>query len=210
MIKVLIADDHVIVREGLKSIFSNTYDITVAEEVGSGHEVLNKIIKNNYDIVLLDVNLPSNYGLDILVEIKKEKPKLPVLILSMHPEEQYGFQSIKAGASGYLSKNIKPDEIIRAIRRVLNNGTYLSLSLADKLAFSRHNNNKKALHKTLSRREYQIFLMIGSGKTVKKIADELYLSVKTVSNHRARILKKMVMKTNTELIYYAIKNKLVY
>lgn len=207
--KILIADDHVIVREGLKQIVAETSDMVVADEAGSGHEVLNKVLKNDYDVVVLDITMPGMNGVDILNQLKNQRPELPVLILSMHPEEQYAVRVLRAGASGYLTKESAPDELIAAIRKVSAGKKYVSSSLAEKLAFELETDTEKPLHETLSDREYQVMCMIASGKTVKEIAEELFLSVKTISTYRARILKKMIMKNNAELTYYAIKHGLV-
>jgi len=209
LIRILIADDHVIVREGLKQIVAETSDMVVADEAGSGHEVLNKVLKNDYDVVVLDITMPGMNGVDILNQLKNQRPELPVLILSMHPEEQYAVRVLRAGASGYLTKESAPDELIAAIRKVSAGKKYVSSSLAEKLAFELEIDTVKPLHETLSDREYQVMYMIASGKTVKKIAEEIFLSVKTVSTYRARILKKMKMKNNAELTYYAIKHGLV-
>lgn len=207
--KILIADDHVIVREGLKQIVAETSDMVVADEAGSGHEVLNKVLKNDYDVVVLDITMPGMNGVDILNHLKNQRPELPVLILSMHPEEQYAVRVLRAGASGYLTKESAPDELIAAIRKVSAGKKYVSSSLAEKLAFELETDTEKPLHETLSDREYQVMCMIASGKTVKEIAEELFLSVKTISTYRARILEKMKMKNNAELTYYAIKHGLV-
>ena len=209
MIKILIADDHVIVREGLKQIVAETSDMVVADEVGSGHEVLNKTLKNHYDVVVLDITMPGMNGVDILKQLKNQRPELPVLILSMHPEEQYAVRALRAGASGYLTKESASDELILAIRKVAKGRKYISSSLAEKLVFELEIDTEKPLHETLSDREYQVMCMIASGKTVKEIAEEIFLSVKTISTYRSRILEKMKMKNNAELTYYAVKHELV-
>lgn len=209
MIKVLVADDHTIVREGLKQILAETSDIVVSGEAANGQEILNKIFKNDYDVVLLDISMPGKSGLDILKDLKSIKPKLPVLILSMHPEEQYAVRVLKSGASGYLTKESAPDELITAIRKVSLGGKYVSSILAEKLAFNLEKDTKKPIHETLSDREFQVMCMISSGKVISEIAEELLLSVKTISTYRARILEKMKMKNNAEITYYAIKNGLV-
>ena len=209
MIKILIADDHVIVREGLKQIVAETSDMVVSDEAGSGHEVLNKVLKNDYDVLVLDITMPGRGGLDVLKQIKSQKPELPVLVLSVHPEEQYAVRTLKAGASGYLTKESAPDELIAAIRKVSVGKKYVSPSLAEKLVFELEIDTEKPLHEALSDREYQVMCMIASGKTVKEIAEELFLSVKTISTYRSRILEKMKMKNNAELTYYAIKHGLV-
>jgi len=209
MLKVFIADDHVIVREGLKQIVAETSDIVVAGEAGNGHEALNNILKNNYDVVILDISMPGINGLDVLKQLKSQKPKIPVLILSIHPEEHYAVRSLKAGASGYLTKESAPNELILAIRKISAGGKYVSSSLAEKLAFGLEVNAKKALYETLSDREYQVMCMIASGNTVKEIAEKLFLSPKTISTYRSRILGKTNMKHSAELTSYAIKLGLV-
>lgn len=209
MIKILIADDHTVVREGLKQIVAETSDMVVADEATSGHEALNKALKADYDIVVLDITMPGRGGLDILKQLRGEKPSLPILVLSMHPEEQYAVRCLKAGASGYLTKESASGELIRAIRRVSSGRKYITSSLAEKLAFDLEIDTRKPLHETLSDREYQVLCMIATGKTVGQISEKLFLSVKTVSTYRARILEKMDMKTNAELTYYAIKHGLV-
>jgi len=209
MIKILIADDHAIVREGLKQIVAETSDIVVADEASTGHEVLYKVRDNDYDVVVLDISMPGGDGLNILKQIKREIPKLAVLVLSMHPEEQYAVRVLKAGAAGYLTKESAPDELITAIRRVSTGRKYVSSSLAEKLALDLARDKEKARHETLSDREYQVMCMIASGKKVKEIAEELCLSVKTISTYRSRVLYKMRMKNNAELMHYAIKQGLV-
>ncbi len=208
MIRILVADDHPIVRKGLKQIIEETSDIIVEDEAGDGYEVLEKIQKNNFDIVLLDISMPGKNGLDVLKQIKTIKSNLHVLILSMHPEEQYAIRVLKAGASGYLTKESAPEELVKAIRKVANRGKYVSSSLAEKLVFDLSTGNKMA-HETLSDREFQVMCMIASGKTVSEVADELSLSVKTVSTYRARILDKMRLKNNAELTRYAFENNLI-
>jgi len=209
MIRILIADDHAIVREGLKQIISEIPDMIVADEASSGHEVLNKVFKNHYDVVVLDITMPGRGGLDVLKLIKAQKPKLPILVLSVHPEEQYAVRTLKAGASGYLTKESAPDELILAIRKISVGKKYVSSSLAEKLALELEIDVGKPIHETLSDREYQVMCMITSGRTAKDIAEELFLSEKTISTYRARILEKMKMKSNIELTHYAIKHGLV-
>lgn len=209
MIKILIADDHAIVREGLKQIVEETADMVVADEAASGHEVLEKVFYNTYDVVILDISMPGRNGVDILKQLKDHEPRLPILILSMHPEEQYAVRVLKAGAAGYLTKESAPDELVTAIRRVSTGRKYVSASLAEKLALDLERDTGKQCHEILSDREYQVMCMIASGKRVQDIAEELYLSVKTVSTYRSRILEKMKMKNNAELIHYAIKQGLV-
>jgi len=209
MIKVLIADDHAVVREGVKHILSEMPDMVIAGEAGRGQEVLEKVGKNEYDLILLDIAMPGRDGLEILKDLKLQKPKLPVLILSMFPEEQYALRALKSGASGYLTKDSIPDELIKAIQKIVRGGKYISSSFSEKMLFSFDSDAEKPLHETLSDREYQVMRMIASGKTLKEIADELALSVKTVSTYRSRILDKTGMKNNVELTHYAVKHRLV-
>ena len=209
MIKILVADDHAIVREGLKQIVRETSDMEVAGEAADGRQVFQMVANDDWDVVLLDIGMPGKSGIDILKELKAEKPGLPVLMLSMYPEEQYAVRALKAGASGYLTKESVPDELINAIRKVSAGGKYVSSSLAEKLAYDLEADAEKPLHETLSDREYQVMNMIAKGETLKDIADELCLSIKTISTYRSRILEKMRMKNNAELMHYAIKHELV-
>lgn len=209
MIKILIADDHPIVRKGLKQILAETPNIVVAGEANNGAEVLTKVLKNEYDMVLLDISMPGRDGIDTLKELKDLKPNLPVLILSIHSEDQYAMRVLRAGAYGYLTKESAPEELISAIRTVSLGRKYISPSVAEQLVFNLDNNAEKRPHDKLSDREYQVMHMIASGKTVKEISEDLSLSVKTISTYRARIFEKMKMKNIAELIRYAIKNGLV-
>jgi len=198
-----------VVREGLKQILSETPDIVVAGEASTAQEVLNEVWENDYDVVLLDISMPGRNGLDILKELKSVKPDVHVLVLSVHPEEQYAVRMLRAGASGYLTKESAPDELIAAIRKVSLGGKYVRSSLAERLAFNLGVDAEKPPHERLSDREYQVMCMIASGKTVNEIAGEILLSVKTISTYRSRMLKKMDMKNSAELIHYAIKHRLV-
>jgi len=209
MIKILIADDHAIVRKGLRQIVSDTSDIIVADEASTGSEVLDKVHDNDYDVVVLDISMPGGDGLNILKQIKKVKHKIPILVLSIHPEDQYAVRALKAGAAGYMTKESAPDELITAIRRVAGGRKYVSSQLAEKLALHLELNSEKKLHESLSDREYQVLCMIASGKSVKEIANEVCLSIKTISTYRTRILEKMQMKGNAALTHYAIKHGLV-
>lgn len=209
MIKILIADDHPVVRKGLKEIIEEIPDMAVRGEASTGQEALEKARKGDFDIVVLDISMPGGNGLDILKQLKDEKPELSVLVLSMYPEEQYAVRVLRAGASGYLTKESAPEELIAAIRKASKGGKYISSSLAEKLAFDLEIDVERPLHETLSDREYQVMCMIASGKTLKEIAEELFLSVKTISTYRSRILEKMKMKSNAELTHYAIKHRLV-
>lgn len=209
MIKILIADDHPVVRKGLKDIIQATSDMTVSGEASKGQEVLESVRKIDFDVVVLDIAMPGRSGLDILKELKRGKPELPVLILSIHPEEQYAVRVLKAGASGYLTKDSAPDELITAILKVSRGKKYISASLAEKLAYNLEIGAEKPLHETLSDREYEVMCLIASGKTVKEIAEQLFLSGKTISTYRSRILEKMKMRNSAELTHYAIKLGLV-
>jgi len=209
MLKIIIADDHPIVRAGMKQIISEASDLVVADEAGDGRQLLTKIRKQNFDVVILDLSMPHMDGLDVLKQLKIEMPKLPVIVLSIHPEDQYALRVLKAGASGYVNKVSAPDELISAIRKVYRGGKYISPAIAEKLAFQLDANFKEMPHEALSDREYQVLCLLASGNTVTDIADELALSVKTISTYRARILEKMDMKNNAELIHYAVQNKLV-
>lgn len=209
MIRIIIADDHAIVRAGLKQILSENPDMTVVGESSDGQDLLEKVRENEYDVVLIDISMPGRNGLEILKQLKIEKPELPVLVLSMHPEEQYAIRTLKAGASGYLTKETASDKLVEAIRRVAQGKKYVSPSLAEKLADSIGKDSVNMPHESLTDREYQVLCMIASGKSVSNIAKELFLSVKTVSTYRTRILEKMNMKNNAELTHYALKNELL-
>jgi len=209
MLQILVADDHAVVREGVKQILADVSDMVVKGEAKDGPETLEKAMRNDYDVILLDISMPGRNGLEILKEIKVRLPKLPVLILSMHPEEQYAVRALRAGAAGYLTKASAPQELIGAIRKASRGGKYVTASLAEKLAFELDADTEKPPHETLSNREYQVMLMLASGNTVGEIAEELCLSAKTISTYRTRIMEKMGMKKNAELTLYAVKNNLV-
>ena len=209
MLKILIADDHSIVRRGLKQILSEIPDMAVIDEAACGEEALGKALKNDYDVIVLDISMPGRGGLDVLKQIKIHKPKQHVLVLSMYAEEQYALRVLRAGASGYLTKESAPDELINAINKVAKGMKYVSSHLAEEIAFSLDFDAEKPIQERLSDREFQVMCLIASGKTTGEIADELSLSIKTISTYRARVLEKMGMKSNAELTHYAIKNKLV-
>ena len=198
MIRILIADDHTLVREGLKQILSDLPDMAVTEEASNGKEVLDKIRESDFDVVLLDISMPGQSGVDILKQIKLLKPKLPVLILSMYPEEQYAIRTLRAGAAGYLTKDSVPDELIEALRTVSLGKKYITFSLAEKLAYDWDENMKRLPHEKLSDREFQVMLMIAAGKAIQEIADEMCLSINTISTYRKRILEKMKMAKKQE------------
>jgi DNA-binding NarL/FixJ family response regulator len=207
-IKVIIADDHPLFRRGLKHALEETSDIEVIGEASNGENLLSMIKADNLDIVLLDISMPGKSGLDLLKQLKSEHSKLPILILSVYPEEQYAVRFIKAGASGYLTKESAAEKLAEAIRKIAAGGKYASTAVIEKLAFD-FSDSEKPLHETLSDREYQVFGMIAIGKSLTEIGVDLSLSVKTISTHRTRILEKMKMKKNAELIHYAITRNLL-
>jgi DNA-binding NarL/FixJ family response regulator len=209
MIKVLIADDHAVVRSGLKQILAETTEIVVAGEATNGREVLEKLGKQHWDVLVLDITMPGRSGLEILKDIKHLKPDLPVLVLSMHAEEQFATRTLKAGASGYLNKESAPEELVKAIRKVCAGGKYVSTNQAERMVGELTSAADKLPHELLSDREYEILRLIASGKTPTQIAKQLSLSIKTVSTYRARILEKMNLTTNAQLTHYAIKGGLV-
>jgi DNA-binding NarL/FixJ family response regulator len=209
MIRVLIADDHAVVREGLKRIVAQNADMTVAGEAGTGHEVLEFVRTRECDVVLLDLSMPGKDGLDTLKELRVDKPHLPVLVLSVYPEDQYAVRLLRAGASGYLTKESAPEELVAAIRKVSRHGRYVSASLAERLASFLDSSDERPPHERLSDREYRVMIMIASGRTVGEVADSLCLSVKTVSTYRARALEKLNMRTNAEFAFYAMKQGLL-
>jgi len=208
MIRILIADDHAILRRGLKEILVRELADVVSGEAENAQQVLTQVRSRAWDLVILDVTMPGRSGLDVLRDVKREYPKLPVLVLSMHPEDQYGKRVFKAGASGYMNKESAPEELLKAIRLVLAGGRYVSPSLAEKLASDLSGDGEQHLHERLSDREIEVLRMIGAGKTISQIADELGLSVTTVSTYRARLLEKMGLTTNAELMRYALNNRL--
>lgn len=209
MIKILIADDHPVVREGLKQIISKADDMNVVCEALNGMEVPELIDSQNPDVVVLDLGMPGKDGLEVLKDIKKNNPDLPVLILSMYPEEQIAVRTFKIGADGYMNKETAPKELVNAIRKIYGGGKYVSASLAEKLVASLDSDANKKPHELLSDREFQVFRMIAGGNDVDEIAEELFISVKTVRTYRDRILEKLKLKNDVEIARYAIKNKLL-
>lgn len=209
MIKIIIADDHPVVRAGLKQILEEDPQIEVAGEAENGNVLLGKIRRQDVDVVLLDLKMPGMDGLDVLKQLKIDAPKLPVVVLTIYPEAEYALRVLRAGAAGYLTKESAPDELVTAVRKVHQGGKYITTSLAEKIAYALDRDAEKLPHESLSDREYQVLCLIASGKTVTQIADELVLSVKTISSYRSRLLGKMMMKTNAELTHYAIVNRLV-
>jgi DNA-binding NarL/FixJ family response regulator len=196
-------------RRGLKLILEEEFPNMVFGEASNGQQALDLAWKQDWDIVVLDITMPGRNGLDVLKELKQIRPHIPVLVLSMHSEDQFAVRVLKAGASGYMTKENVPEELVKAIKKVLVGGKYVSAALAEKLAFRLETNYEQPLHEKLSDREYQVLCLIASGKTVKQIAAELSLSIKTISTYRSRILEKLNMKTNAELTHYALRLKLV-
>ena len=209
MISVFIADDHAIVRQGLKQILSDTADIRLAGEAATGQETLRLVRSGTCDVLVLDLNMPGISGLDILRVLKGERPNLPVLILSIHAENQYAVRCLQAGAAGYLTKESAPEELVEAIRQVVAGGKYVSRGLAESLAMRLNNDGEQPRHETLSDREFQVLQLMGAGNSLSEIAAALSLSVKTVSTYRARMLEKLGLKSSAEIIQYAIQNRLV-
>lgn len=207
--RILIADDHAIMREGLRHILVETPEIEIAGEAANGREVIEIVDRGDVDLVLLDISMPGMNGLEVLRILKKHHPRLPVLILSMYPEEQYAIRSLRAGAAGYLTKEGASEELIAAVRKVASGGKYIGLSLAEKIAFDLEDDSRVLPHEKLSDREYEVFRGIVAGRTSGEIANELSLSVKTISTYRQRVMTKMRMRTNSELTRYAVLNGLI-
>jgi two-component system invasion response regulator UvrY len=209
MLRVLIADDHAIVRRGLKEILARELEDAVCSEAKDAQQVLAQAQSHNWDLVILDISMPGRSGVDVLKDLKRDQPKLPVLVLSMYPEDQYGKRVLKAGASGYMNKESASEELIKAIQKVLAGGRYVSPSLAEKLALDMSTEAERPTHERLSDRELEVLRMMALGKTMSQIGEGLHLSVTTVSTYRARILEKMNMTTTAELMHYALRNHLV-
>ena len=209
MIRVVIADDHPIVRHGLRQVIAKAQDLAVVGEVGDGLQAIEMARKETCDVLLLDISMPGMSGIDVLKQLRGEGSKLPVLILSVHPEDHYAVRVLKAGASGYLTKETAAEELIKSIRTVASGKKYVSASLAERLATYVEGDEQAQPHEALSDREYTVLCLMASGKASKQIAGELNLSVATISTYRARILEKMGLKSNAELTYYAVKHGLV-
>ena len=209
MIRIVIADDHTIVRAGLKQVLATAGDFNVIAEAQNGGEVMQHVRAHEFDVLLLDMSMPGKSGIELIKQVHSEKPKLRILVLSMHEEEQYAVRAIKAGAAGYLTKDSASDQLIAAIRKVAAGGAYITAAVAEQFALGAMANNDGPPHAALSDREYQVFGMIVAGQTITDIADRLNLSVKTVSTHKARILQKMNMTNPAELVRYAIRHRLV-
>jgi DNA-binding NarL/FixJ family response regulator len=207
--KILLTDDHTVVRHGLKQILAEEFKRAIFGEARNAQEALDLVWKEHWDVVVLDITMPGRSGLEVLREIKKSKPRVPVLVLSMHPENQFAVRVLKRGASGYMTKESAADELVGAIKKVLAGGRYVSNSLAEKLATYLAADTPKAPQELLSDREFQVLRLIASGKIVSEIAKELSLSVKTISTYRTRILEKMRLRNNAELMHYAMQHQLV-
>jgi two-component system, NarL family, invasion response regulator UvrY len=207
--KILIVDDHAVVRHGVKQILNEHFHCSVIGESQNAEEMIEQVRKKHWTIVILDVGMPGKGGLDALKELKQLQPKLPVLILSAYPEDQLALRTLKAGASGYLTKDSAPNELVQAIRKIIAGGKYVSTSVAELLALNLESDLEKPLHEQLSDREYQVMCLIAVGKSLKEIADDLCVSISTINTYRARILEKMQLKNNTELTHYALENRLV-
>ena len=209
MIKVLIADDHALIRKGLKQLLDDTDDMRVIGEAENGIQAIRMIEETDYDVVLLDISMPDKHGVDVLKQLKINRPQLPVLMLSMHPEEQYALRSMKTGAAGYLNKQSAPLQLVTAIRQVASGKKYISTELAEQLANGLSQGYQELLHQTLSNREYQTLCLMASGKKLSEMAEIMSLSPKTISVYRSRLLEKMKLKNNAEAIHYAISNHLI-
>jgi len=207
--KILITDDHPVVRRGIRHIIAEQYPECTVDEAPSGSSAFKMTQNSDYDLVVMDISLPDENGIDLLRRIKERKPALPVLMMSILPEEHYAIRALKSGASGYLPKESAPDELINALRKVLSGGIYVSQALGEQMAMILQGEGNAVPHETLSEREFQIMRMIASGKKLKTIGEELSLSIKTVSTHRTRILSKMKMNNNAELTAYALQNRLI-
>ncbi len=209
MLRILIADDHSVVRKGLRQILLDEFPTAKIEEVPDAEELIKKVMSDKWDVVVSDLSMPGRSGLDALQQIKLSFPQLPVLILSIHPEEQYALRALKSGASGYLSKDTAPDELVKAVQKVLLGKKYISQSIAEKLANNFSSDSTLFPHENLSDREFDVMKLLANGKSVSEIADMLFLSVTTVSTYRARVMVKMNLKSNADLTKYALENKLI-
>jgi DNA-binding NarL/FixJ family response regulator len=209
MLRILIADDHAIIRKGLRQILLEAYPSAYIEEVGDAEAAINKTITREWDVIICDLSMPGRNGLEVVQHVKQNFPKLPVLILSIHPEEQYAIRALKAGAAGYLSKDAATEELVKAVQRILQGRKYISASLAEIMASELDQDASKPRHELLSDRELQVFKLIAAGTAVSEIAEKLSLSITTVSTYRARILEKMDIKTNADMTRYALEQKLI-
>jgi DNA-binding NarL/FixJ family response regulator len=209
MIRILIADDHPLILKGLKILIDEESDMKIVDIATDGSEALKKLRTNKYDIAVMDISMPKKTGVEILEELKYEKIKTPILILSVYPEEQYAMRLIKTGASGYLTKDTAPEELVTAIRKIVSGGKYISKNLTSKMIEEITEPTHKKPHELLSNREFRVMCLIATGKSLKEIGDELNINIKTVSTYRTRLLEKMKMETNAQLTRYAMENKLI-
>jgi DNA-binding NarL/FixJ family response regulator len=209
MIKIFIADDHEVVRRGVKQILEDDPEIVVTGEASNADEIMMQIDKNNWDVLILDITMPGRSGLDVLIELRQRNPELKVLVLSMHPEEEVALTALKSGAYGYLNKSSVPAELVKAVKRIYEGGRYITTSLAESIAFSVEKDPAFLPHQHLSDREFQVMCLIASGNTLTEISKILTLSIKTVSTYRTRVMEKMNIETNVELTHYALKHRLI-
>ena len=209
MLKILVVDDHAIVRQGVKQILADSHDMVVYDEASDGQEALDKALLNDYDVVLLDISMPGKSGLEVLRELGSQKPGLPVLILTMHSEQDYAMRVLRQGASGYITKQSAPEELMNAIHRVASGGKYVSPSLAEHMVSHLKIDEEQQRHSVLSEREHQVMCMIAAGRTVKEISEQMALSKRTIRTYRYRILKKMKVGSDAALIRYAVENRLI-
>ena len=209
MIRILVADDHTVVRRGLRQILLEGFPGALVEEVGDAEDLIKNVVKSTWDVVISDLSMPGRSGLDALQQIKQLHPNLPVLILSIHPEEQYALRVLKSGASGYLSKDMAPDELVNAVKKVMLGKKYITAAVAEKLAATLDQDHNKPLPEYLSDREFNVLKMLAAGRSVSEIAESLFLSVTTVSTYRSRIMAKMNLKNNAELTLYSMEHKLL-
>lgn len=208
MIRVVIADDHQILREGLKQLLLAAGDLDVVGEAGDGHEVLERVRTLGFDVLLLDMSMPGKSGVELIKQVKAEKPKLRILVLSMHEEHQYAVRAIRAGASGYLTKESAAAQLVAAIRKIAAGGAFISAEVAERLALDAMPHAEGPLHAALSDREYQVFRLLVTGRTVSDIAEQLHLSAKTISTHKARLMEKLQVDNNAALVRYAVSHRL--
>lgn len=209
MIELLLADDHMLLREGLKRVLHQTSDILVEGEAGNGQEALTLLSQRHWDALVLDLSMPGRDGIDLIRQIRNDYPKVPILVLTMHGEQQYVARAIKAGAAGYLTKDSAAEELVQAVRKVAMGGRFLSRTLAESIAFEKHGNHEDFPHLLLSDREFSVFRLLAAGLNNSEIAQHLFISVKTVSTYKARLLFKMQLRSQTDLVRYAIKHHLI-
>jgi DNA-binding NarL/FixJ family response regulator len=209
MIRIVVADDHTIVREGLKQLLSANDDLEVVAEAADGHQVMQRVRDTELDVLLMDMSMPGKSGIELIKQVRAEKPRLRILVLSMHEEQQYAVRAIKAGAAGYLTKESASTQLVNAIRKVAGGGAFISAEVAEQLALGAMPQTEGPPHAALSDREYQVFRMVASGSSVTEIAESLNLSAKTVSTHKARLMQKMGLRSQADIIRYAIAHKLI-